>query len=150
MPIDDYKCNSVIFNGNILISGYRNRNLLLYSVDNDSFSTIPCEFEKNKSKILINAERLYLIECEEGSFYESEVGSYSNWRRIGKSVMDYDPEKVYCSYKVIKFDLLLINHFMTFLTQSSSFLANKTWSSQIYLFQCIYILHYMNNTLDKY
>ncbi|CAG9317903.1 unnamed protein product [Blepharisma stoltei] len=80
-------CNSIIFNRNILISGSKNRNLLLYSIDINSFSTIPYEFEKHKIKILINAERLYLIECC-GWIYENEVGSYLNWRRIRKSSID--------------------------------------------------------------
>ncbi|CAG9328526.1 unnamed protein product [Blepharisma stoltei] len=95
MPKADCMCNSIIFNGNILISGYVTRNLLLYSIDIDSFSTIPCEF-KREIKILINAERLYLIECP-GSIYESEIGSYSNWRRIGKSRVGHFMQ-VYCSY----------------------------------------------------
>ncbi|CAG9334738.1 unnamed protein product [Blepharisma stoltei] len=86
MPKLDYRCSSIIFNGNILISGYWNRNLWLYSIDIDSFSTIPYEFKEDKRKILINAERLYLIECP-GSIYESEVGSYSNWKWVGKSTI---------------------------------------------------------------
>ncbi|CAG9316863.1 unnamed protein product [Blepharisma stoltei] len=97
IPRADCLCNSVIFNGNILISGYENSKILLYSIDIDSFSTIPYEFEEEKRKILINLERLYLIECSYGSIYESEIGSYSNWRRIGKSAIDY-PFQVYCSY----------------------------------------------------
>ncbi|CAG9311984.1 unnamed protein product [Blepharisma stoltei] len=98
MPKHDYMCSCIIFNGNILISGYQTRNLLSYSTGIDSFTTIPYEFEEMKIKILINAERLYLIECDNGSIYESEIGSYSNWRWIGKSKMDCDPEQVYCSY----------------------------------------------------
>ncbi|CAG9329511.1 unnamed protein product [Blepharisma stoltei] len=98
MPENDYSCNSIVFNGNILISGYRNRNLWLYSIDIDSFSTIPYEFAKKKRKILINAERIYLIECGNGSIYESEIGSYSNWRRIGKSKINCNPDQVYFSY----------------------------------------------------
>ncbi|CAG9330136.1 unnamed protein product [Blepharisma stoltei] len=97
MPQADYLCSSITFNGNILISGHWYRNLLLYSIDIDSFSTIPCKFAKRKRKILINVERLYLIECS-GSIYESEIGSYSNWRRIGKSAINSDPVQVYCSY----------------------------------------------------
>ncbi|CAG9319815.1 unnamed protein product [Blepharisma stoltei] len=97
MPQADYCCNTIIFNRNILISGWKNRKLLLYSIDIDSFSTIPYKFEKENRKILINAERLYLIECR-GSIYESEIGSYSNWRRIRKSAISYDPGQVYCSY----------------------------------------------------
>ncbi|CAG9322361.1 unnamed protein product [Blepharisma stoltei] len=98
MPRADYRCNSIIFNRNILISGWYNTNLLLYSIDIDSFSTIPYEFKVYTRKILINAERLYLIECMQGSIYESEIGSYSNWRRIGKSKIDCNPDQVYCSY----------------------------------------------------
>ncbi|CAG9331495.1 unnamed protein product [Blepharisma stoltei] len=98
MPKGDYYCNSIIFNGNILVSGFLNTNLLLYSIDIESFSTIPYEFETYKRKILINAERLYLIECNMGSIYESEIGSCLNWRRIGNSIIDHDPHQVYCSY----------------------------------------------------
>ncbi|CAG9317906.1 unnamed protein product [Blepharisma stoltei] len=97
MPKADSKCNSIIFNGNILISGWNNRNLLLYSIDIDSFSTIPYEFEEKKWKILINAERLYLIECL-GWIYESEIGSAMNWGRIGKSKINSDSSQVYCAY----------------------------------------------------
>ncbi|CAG9317871.1 unnamed protein product [Blepharisma stoltei] len=96
MPEDDSECNMIIFNGNILISGRYNRNLLLYSIDIDSFSTIPYEFEWDKKKILVNAERLYLIECC-GWIYESEIGSYLNWRRIRKSKFDYYSQ-TYCVY----------------------------------------------------
>ncbi|CAG9322840.1 unnamed protein product [Blepharisma stoltei] len=95
MPKADYWCNSIIFNGNILISGHWNKNLWLYSIDIDSFSTIPYEFKYNERKILINAERLYLIECR-GSIYESEIGSYSNWRRIAESKFNFN--QVFCSY----------------------------------------------------
>ncbi|CAG9335170.1 unnamed protein product [Blepharisma stoltei] len=98
MPKGDYKCNSIIINGNILISGLLNENLLLYSIDIDSFSTIPYEFSRNRWKILINVERLYLIECDNGLIYESEIGSFSNWRRIGKSKINCNLDQVYCSY----------------------------------------------------
>ncbi|CAG9317145.1 unnamed protein product [Blepharisma stoltei] len=97
MPKADYYCNSIIFNGNILISGWKNRNILLYSIDIDSFSMIPYEFEEKKWKILINAESLYLIECP-GSIYESKIGIYSNWRRIRKSKINCNISQVYCSY----------------------------------------------------
>ncbi|CAG9317909.1 unnamed protein product [Blepharisma stoltei] len=97
MPKADSKCNSIIFNRNILISGWNNRNLLLYSIDIDSFSTIPYEFEERTRKILINAERLYLIESP-GWIYESEIGSYLNWRRIRKSIINSDSSQVYCVY----------------------------------------------------
>ncbi|CAG9330130.1 unnamed protein product [Blepharisma stoltei] len=98
IPKADYKFNSIIFSGNILISGYLNRNLWLYSIDIDSFSTIPYEFAGCIRKILINAESLYLIECDNGSIYESEVGSYLNWRQIGKSKINCNLNQVYCSY----------------------------------------------------
>ncbi|CAG9331999.1 unnamed protein product [Blepharisma stoltei] len=109
MPQADHSCNSIIFNGNILISGYKNRNLLLYSIDIDSFSTIPYKFEEHKVKILINAERLYLIECP-GSIYESEIGSYSNWRQIGKSAIYHEPGQVYCSYNKGGIWISVISH----------------------------------------
>ncbi|CAG9335166.1 unnamed protein product [Blepharisma stoltei] len=101
MPKSNFKCNSIIFNGNILISGYYyRRNLLLYSIDIDSFSTIPYEFATWKRKVLINAERLYLIECDNrGDIYESEIGSYMNWRPIGKTTkINCRADQVYCSY----------------------------------------------------
>ncbi|CAG9320687.1 unnamed protein product [Blepharisma stoltei] len=98
MPRADYGCNSIIFNGNILISGVINRNLLLYSIDINSFSTIPYEFTAHKRKILINEKRLYLIECPNGSIYESEIGSYLNWRRISESKINCVPDQIYCSY----------------------------------------------------
>ncbi|CAG9325606.1 unnamed protein product [Blepharisma stoltei] len=98
MPEDDDECHTIIFNGNILISGRINTNILLYSIDIDSFSTIPYEFAYRKRKILINAERLYLIECQNGLIYESEVGSLWNWRRIGKSIIDCAPNQAYCTY----------------------------------------------------
>ncbi|CAG9312388.1 unnamed protein product [Blepharisma stoltei] len=100
IPKADTTCNSIMFEGNILISGLWNRNLLLYSIDIDSFSTIPYEFALGIRKILINAERLYLIECDKlGEIYESEIGSYMNWTPIGKtSTITYHPFQVYCSY----------------------------------------------------
>mmetsp|Transcript_11862 Transcript_11862/g.11910 ORF Transcript_11862/g.11910 Transcript_11862/m.11910 type:complete len:80 (+) Transcript_11862:156-395(+) len=75
MPQSDFSCHSIICNGNILISGYKSRNLWLYTVDIDSFSTIPYDFKDDAKKILIKAERLYLIECSIcGLIYESEIG----------------------------------------------------------------------------
>ncbi|CAG9333584.1 unnamed protein product [Blepharisma stoltei] len=79
----DFICHSIMINGNILISGYFKRNLLLYSIDIDSFSIIPYKFAEYKRKILINAESLYLIECL-GSIYKSEFRSYTNWRPVKK------------------------------------------------------------------
>ncbi|CAG9330665.1 unnamed protein product [Blepharisma stoltei] len=98
MPQADCYFSSIIFKRNILISGYDSRHLLLYSIDIDSFSTVPYKFEDKKKKILINAERLYLIECDKGSIYESEIGSYVNWRRIAYSKLNCNPDQVYCSY----------------------------------------------------
>ncbi|CAG9317907.1 unnamed protein product [Blepharisma stoltei] len=96
-PKDGSTWNSIIFNGSILISGCQNRNLFLYSIDIDSFSTIPYEFTEYSRKILINAERLYLIESP-GWIYESEIGSYLNWRRIRKSIIKSKFTQVYCVY----------------------------------------------------
>ncbi|CAG9317526.1 unnamed protein product [Blepharisma stoltei] len=99
MPIDDYKYCSVMINRNILISGNRNRNLWLYSIDINSFSIIPCEFREGARKILINAGRLYLIEWILGTIYESEIGSYTNWRLTRKESTIYsNANQVYCSY----------------------------------------------------
>ncbi|CAG9329502.1 unnamed protein product [Blepharisma stoltei] len=98
IPQPDYECHSLMFNRNILISGRYSRNLLLYSVDIDSFSAIPYEFGERKRKILINLERSYLIECDEGGIYESEIGSYINWRQIGKAAIYCIARQVYCSY----------------------------------------------------
>ncbi|CAG9325300.1 unnamed protein product [Blepharisma stoltei] len=96
MPKADETCNSVIFNGNILISGYRSKNLFLYSIDINSFSTITYEFGAITRKVLISAERLYLIEFG-GSIYESEIGSYMNWRRLVDLTI-INPSQVYCVY----------------------------------------------------
>ncbi|CAG9333744.1 unnamed protein product [Blepharisma stoltei] len=100
MPQADLLCNSIMFNGNILISGYIRRNLCLYSTDIDSFSTIPYKFSNYRRKILINSERLYLIECIKlGKIYESEIGSYMDWTPIGNtSAINCRPVQVYCSY----------------------------------------------------
>ncbi|CAG9334788.1 unnamed protein product [Blepharisma stoltei] len=92
MPIADCYCNCAIFDGNILISGAVSRNLLLYSVYLNSFSYIPYEFEEYNRKILVNAERrLYLIECKNGSIYESKIGScmdcrLNNWFKSFPSI----------------------------------------------------------------
>ncbi|CAG9334777.1 unnamed protein product [Blepharisma stoltei] len=83
----------------ILISGYINRNLLLYSIDIDSFSIISSAFTKYKRKILVNAERrLYLIESKNGSIYESKIGSLIDWTQIANSIIDFNPSQVYCLY----------------------------------------------------
>jgi len=98
LPESDWRCNSIIFHQDILISGYNYGNLLRYSINNNSFNTIPYEFAKQKRKILINAEKLYLIECNLGSIYESEIGSDTNWRRIADSPINFNPDQVYCAY----------------------------------------------------
>ncbi|CAG9312539.1 unnamed protein product [Blepharisma stoltei] len=90
MPEIDYGCNSVIFNGKILISGIKNRNLW--------FSEIPYKFGTDKRKILINAERLYLIESNRGLIYESEFGDEYTWNEIAESVINGFPHQVYYSY----------------------------------------------------
>ncbi|CAG9332770.1 unnamed protein product [Blepharisma stoltei] len=98
IPEADYKCSSIVFKGNIIISGFENENIWRYSIDSNSFATIPSEFGKSKRKILINSERLYLIECE-GFIYESEVGDEYTWNQITSSIIDYyAPSQVYCSY----------------------------------------------------
>ncbi|CAG9325351.1 unnamed protein product [Blepharisma stoltei] len=96
MPEADENCSSVIFNGNILISGFISKNLLLYSIDIDSFSTFTYEFRAKSIKALISAERLYLIEWP-GSIYESEIGSCMDWRLL----QDFGiaiPNQVNCLY----------------------------------------------------
>ncbi|CAG9320684.1 unnamed protein product [Blepharisma stoltei] len=99
MPLKDYSCNSVIFNGNILISGLKNTNLLVYSVYVSSFSTIPYSFTEHIAKILIStAERLYLIECPNGLIYESGIKDEYNWDIIGNSSIKSWTAQVYSSY----------------------------------------------------
>ncbi|CAG9319512.1 unnamed protein product [Blepharisma stoltei] len=97
MPKADFKCHSVVFNGNILISGWTKKTILLYSVDLNSFSKIPYGFGKFKRKILINIGRLYLIECD-GFVYESEVGDEYNWKQIANSIIKFEHWQVHCSY----------------------------------------------------
>ncbi|CAG9324872.1 unnamed protein product [Blepharisma stoltei] len=63
MPQADYNCHTIIFNRNILISGYYNQHILMNSAELDSFSIIPYVFSFCKTKIIINAERLYLLAC---------------------------------------------------------------------------------------
>ncbi|CAG9335121.1 unnamed protein product [Blepharisma stoltei] len=99
LPIADCKCHCAVFNGNILISGCWNPNILRYSIENDDFSRIPFDFAEYKRKILINTERLYLIECDNGSVYESEIGNENVWKKVGKSIIsDQYPSQVYWSY----------------------------------------------------
>ncbi|CAG9334729.1 unnamed protein product [Blepharisma stoltei] len=93
--VDAY-CNSIIINGNILISGWLNKNLLRYSIDTNSFTTIPFEFMAEKRKLLINAERLYLIEYgNNGSVYECGMGSDTDWARVSASPSSNLPWQVY-------------------------------------------------------
>ncbi|CAG9316253.1 unnamed protein product [Blepharisma stoltei] len=97
LPQHDYWCHSIIFNRNILISGWNNKNVLIYSIDIESFSTIPYDFEAYKIKILINSERMYLTEIN-GSVYESEVSNEFVWRRISKSIINFSLYQVYLTY----------------------------------------------------
>ncbi|CAG9336095.1 unnamed protein product [Blepharisma stoltei] len=99
MPRVDLSCRSVIFNGNVLISGWGKRNILIYSIDTDSFSTTPYNFQLDKLNILINAEdRLYLIESPNGSVYESEIGNEYVWEAIGNSIISFWPFRDYYSF----------------------------------------------------
>ncbi|CAG9327855.1 unnamed protein product [Blepharisma stoltei] len=96
MPQIDCYCHSIIFSGNILISGLLSKNLLLYSTDIDSFSQISYDFGKDKRKILINGERIYLIQ-HSGQIYESEIGDIYEWYLVGKSII-YFYAQVYWVY----------------------------------------------------
>ncbi|CAG9316397.1 unnamed protein product [Blepharisma stoltei] len=106
LPEPDQSCHSIIVNRNILISGLRNRHLLHYSIDNNSFTVMPHKFAADKRKILINVGKLYLIECDDGHIYESyyidEYGSDLSgelaWRVIGKSIINISPLQVYYTY----------------------------------------------------
>ncbi|CAG9317144.1 unnamed protein product [Blepharisma stoltei] len=99
LPQADCHCNSVIFNGDIVISGYDNKNLLRYSIGSNTFVATPYDFQARKGKILISTEKLYLIECgSNGSIYESELSNDTAWRRIGDSVIRSDLDQVYLSY----------------------------------------------------
>ncbi|CAG9329871.1 unnamed protein product [Blepharisma stoltei] len=65
----------------IVISGYLNKNLFRYAVYGpEVFWIVPYDFQANRHKILISADRLYLIECG-GSIYESDM---SNWKLNSK------------------------------------------------------------------
>ncbi|CAG9324882.1 unnamed protein product [Blepharisma stoltei] len=102
MLIADSWCHSFIYKGNILISGNRFTHILIYSPEIDSFSIIPYDFKEYKRKILINSERLYLIEDRDwesnGFIYESEIGDEYTWKRVGESLVRYEYDQVYCSY----------------------------------------------------
>ncbi|CAG9321996.1 unnamed protein product [Blepharisma stoltei] len=95
----DSKYHGVLFNGNIVISGYWDINLKLYTVGTDSWSNIDYKFGNAKIKIMINAndERLYVIEPR-GSIYESEFGSEYNWQRLAKSIITGYNNYITCSY----------------------------------------------------
>ncbi|CAG9330674.1 unnamed protein product [Blepharisma stoltei] len=98
LPEPDSCCHTLIFNGDILISGYRSAHLLKYSISSSSFTEIRKTFAACKNKILMNLDRLYLIECG-GLIYESEIGNETIWKQITYSIIDYDnPLQVYCSY----------------------------------------------------
>ncbi|CAG9328932.1 unnamed protein product [Blepharisma stoltei] len=98
MPQADALCSCIVIDGNILISGYRNKHLLKYSIENNSFARISYEFLAEKRKILLNAEKLYLIECSyQGFIYESR--DETSWRQIVRSKISYDsPAQIYCAY----------------------------------------------------
>ncbi|CAG9334159.1 unnamed protein product [Blepharisma stoltei] len=99
MPLTDFICNIVIFKGNIIISRYKNRNLLKYSIDIDSFSSIPYEFAKKTRKKLIEIEgRLYLIGYFNKKIYESEIWDEYTWKKIGTSKIPNDPYPMRCLY----------------------------------------------------
>ncbi|CAG9326497.1 unnamed protein product [Blepharisma stoltei] len=84
---------------NILISGSKNRNILRYSIENDSFTKIPFQFAPGRRKILLNAGRLYLIECDNGMVYESEDGDETAWKQVGRSIIqEAYPSQIYCAY----------------------------------------------------
>ncbi|CAG9314777.1 unnamed protein product [Blepharisma stoltei] len=71
---------------------------MLFSVDLDSFSIISYEFNLVR-KILINTERLYIIECKMGFIYESEAEDAYDWKKIAKSGLHNNPLQVSCTYK---------------------------------------------------
>ncbi|CAG9320896.1 unnamed protein product [Blepharisma stoltei] len=98
MPKADWLTHSVVFKGNILISGKENKNLLLYSMKINSFTTIPYEFPIDKRKILINIGRLYLIECFGGLIFESEIGDEYTWKQIATSIISQYSNQFYFSY----------------------------------------------------
>ncbi|CAG9330129.1 unnamed protein product [Blepharisma stoltei] len=99
MPWSDFCCHSVIFKENISIAGCTHKNILLYSIDNESFSIVPYSFALHTRKILISSNRLYLIECcFNGWIYESKIGDEYSWKQIGKSVIKFNPLQVFCTY----------------------------------------------------
>ncbi|CAG9325602.1 unnamed protein product [Blepharisma stoltei] len=98
LPAADGNCHCILFKENILISGYRNQNLMRYSIKENAFNSIPFKFAERKKKLLINDDRLYLIECD-GLIYESEAGDEYRWKKIGNSIIsDKWPPQVYLSY----------------------------------------------------
>ncbi|CAG9324883.1 unnamed protein product [Blepharisma stoltei] len=106
LPQADHGCKSVMFNGNIVISGY-NKHLLRYSIGKNTFAKIPYDFKEFKQKILLSAERLYLIECQNGSIYESELSSDTAWRPIGDSIIN-SFHQIYVSYNKGGINIALI------------------------------------------
>ncbi|CAG9329195.1 unnamed protein product [Blepharisma stoltei] len=97
MPQGDCYCHCVTFKGNIFISGHANKNILRYSITSNSFTKIPFNFAAEKRKLLIKAERFYLIECG-GKVYESEIGDENSWKQIGNSLISKNPAQVYYLY----------------------------------------------------
>ncbi|CAG9332456.1 unnamed protein product [Blepharisma stoltei] len=98
LPKPDQYCNSIIFDGDILISGCYNKNILRYRTMGNYFTRIDYEFSTNR-KILISLPRLYLIECK-GYVYESEINDENNWKKIGKSIITSSnyPGQLNCQY----------------------------------------------------
>ncbi|CAG9319152.1 unnamed protein product [Blepharisma stoltei] len=98
LPEIDYKCHSIVFNDEILISGYNSEKLLRYNIKSNTFGKkIPYKFTPNMRKILINGERLYLIECR-GKIYESDIWNEKVWRKVGQLPIIGCPSQVYCAY----------------------------------------------------
>ncbi|CAG9321994.1 unnamed protein product [Blepharisma stoltei] len=98
IPRMDEKYHGVLFNGNIVISGYWDTDLKLYSIGIDSWSNINYEFGLHKRKILVDSnERLYVIECG-GFIYESEVGDMYTWHWLVKSIIAGFYSSIHCSY----------------------------------------------------
>ncbi|CAG9328382.1 unnamed protein product [Blepharisma stoltei] len=98
MPWSDDSCHAVMYNGGIFISGYEKQNLLRYSIDTETLRVIPFQFGEKKRKILINLDRLYVIESFNGFIYESQIGDEFMWKKIGRSILGRFCRQVYWSY----------------------------------------------------
>ncbi|CAG9331325.1 unnamed protein product [Blepharisma stoltei] len=98
IPDADLNCHCIVYNGEILIAGSINANILRYSINYDKYTKIHFKFEQRKRKILINLDRLYLIEFG-GFVYESEIANPNKWNQIGMSrISNNHPAQVNCSY----------------------------------------------------